>query len=103
MALVECLTRTEAKDLAIHCLEDGAVIFGKHFREELADDGLDDSDAYYVLKHGQIFKEPEQDIKSGEWKYRIEGETLDKQKIAVVFCFKTVDKLFLITVFCVRW
>jgi hypothetical protein len=102
MELVGCLTGTEAKDLALHCLEDGFVTYSKHFREELENDRLDDSDALYVLKHGHIYREPEQDIKTGEWKYRIDGRTLENQEIAVVFCFKRADRCFLITVFAIH-
>lgn len=75
------------------------MILSAHFRKELANDCLDMSDATYVLKHGHILREPEPDIKTGEWKYRIEGTTTESKRLAVVFCFKALDTCFCITVF----
>jgi hypothetical protein len=69
---VRCLSRAEAADLVRHCLSAGRVIPGKHFREELANEGLDILDAHHVLRKGNIFQEPETDIRSGDWKYRKE-------------------------------
>jgi hypothetical protein len=42
------------------------MISGKHFREELANEGLDILDAHNVLRTGIIFQEPEPDIRSGD-------------------------------------
>jgi uncharacterized DUF497 family protein len=78
------------------------VIPGKHFREELANEGLDILDAHNVLRTGIIFKEPEPDIRSGDWKYRIEGTDLEGKLLAVIFCFKDEATGFLITVFSMR-
>lgn len=102
MELVQCLTRAEAQSLVRHCLEEGSVILGRHFRDELANDRFDIADAMYVLKHGHIYKEPEIDVRTREWKYRIEGKTPDEDRLAVVFSFKTKDRCFLITVFALR-
>ncbi len=99
---VRCLTRSEAVDLVRHCLSAGRVISGKHFREELANEDLDILDAYNVLKKGHVFQEPEQDIRTGEWKYRMEGTDLEGKPLAVVFCFKDEVTGFLITVFSIR-
>jgi len=96
------LTRAEAVDLVRLCLSAGRVISGKHFREELADEGLDILDAHYVLKTGNIFLEPEPDIRSGDWKYRMEGTDLDGKPLAVVFCFEDESTGLLITVFSIR-
>ena len=48
---------------------------------------------------GRIFDAPEPDIKTGEWKYRIEGHEPGGKWLAIVFSFKTVERAFLITVF----
>jgi hypothetical protein len=99
---VRRLSRTEAVDLVRHCLSSGRVIPGKHFREELANEGLDILDAHYVLRTGNIFQEPEPDIRSGDWKFRMEGTDLEGKPLAVVFCFKDEATGFLITVFSLR-
>lgn len=99
---VTCRTLQEAVDLLRHCLESGEVIPGKHFRDELANDNLTIEDAWSVLKSGNIYNPPEPDIKTGEWKYRMEGYTPDGEWLAIVFCFKTRERAFLITVFSVE-
>jgi len=99
---VRCLARAEAADLVRYCLSAGRLIPGKHFREELANEGLDILDAHNVLKTGNIFQEPEPDIRSGDWKYKMEGTDLEGRPLAVVFCFKDESTGFLITVFSIR-
>ena len=75
---------------------------GPHFREELANERLVLTDVWEILRAGQIYSEPEHDIRSGEWKYRIEGWEQGGKWIAVVFSFKAVDTAFLITIFSVE-
>ena len=91
-------------DMLRDCLsdDDGAVIPGKHFREELTKEGLTIPDAWHVLRTGCIYNPPECDVKTGEWKYNVEGHTPDGTWLAVVLCFKEVNKVFLITVFSVE-
>jgi hypothetical protein len=99
---VTCRTLQEAANLMRRCLESGEVVPGKHFRDELVDDNLDMSDALTVLKSGAIYDAPEVDIRTGEWKYRMEGYAPDGQWLAIVFCFKSRKRAFLITVFSVE-
>ena len=99
---VRRLSRADAADLVRNCLSAGRVIPGKHFKEELANEGLDILDAHNVLRTGNIFQEPEPDIRSGDWKYRMEGTDLEGKPLAVVFCFKDAATGFLITVFSIR-
>jgi len=80
---------------------DGQVKPSKHFRDELdKEPDVTLPDVWHVLRGGCIFDPPEQDIKTGEWKYRIEGKTPDGVWIEVVFCFKAADRANLITIFC---
>lgn len=88
-----------AVDMLRDCLAGGNVIPGKHFLEELAKEGLTIPDAWQVLRTGCIFKPPECDIRTGEWKYTIEGYAPDEIKLAIVFSFKEIDTTYLITVF----
>ncbi len=74
---VERLSRPEAVKLLRECLRIGKIIPGKHFRDELAAEGLILPDVLRVLKTGNIFQEPECDPKSGDWKYRVEGREVD--------------------------
>ena len=72
---------------------------GRHFRDELAAEGLNFQDALPVLRSGTIFNPPEIDIATREWKYRIEGYEESGKWLAIVFCFKAVGSAFLITIF----
>jgi hypothetical protein len=90
------------KDLAKvklnHCLEEGTVVYSKHFREELSNDRLTMSDVLTVCRAGAISREPEIDIRTGQWKYTIDGITADRDRVAVVFTFRSERAVF-ITVF----
>ena len=86
-------------------MQKGNIIPRRHFRNELEKEALDLQDAVRVLKTGNIFLEPEPDTKTGDWKYRVEGvegAEVDGKWLAIVFCFKTEDTAFLITVFSVE-
>src|SRR5258708_39610460 len=97
--MVTCRTVQEAVDLLHYCLEDGEVAFGSHFRQEMTREQVSLEDAWTVLRKGRIYDPPEHDIKSGEYKYRVEGHEPGGKGLAVVFSFKTVEKAFLITMF----
>ena len=76
----------------------GAVIYSRHFRDELVNEGLTTEDVLTVCRSGAIIMAPEKDIKTGQWKYRIEGPTVDGRRVAVVFTFRP-DRAVFITVF----
>jgi hypothetical protein len=102
MALSELKT-LEAEDLLHHCLaEQGRVRWGPHFSKALTDEGLTFPDAWYVLRTGHIYECAEQDIKTREYKYKVEGHAPDGAWLTIVFCFKEVDTAFLITVFSIE-
>jgi hypothetical protein len=92
------LSRDQAKANLNRCLEEGAVIYSQHFRDELANDDLTTGDILTVCGSGAILMAPEKDIRTGQWKYRIEGMTADRRQVAVVFTFRT-DLAVFITVF----
>ncbi len=55
-------------------------------------------DVLAVSRSGVIVMSPEKDIRTGAWKYRIEGLTAERRSIAVVFCLRS-DAAVFITVF----
>jgi hypothetical protein len=101
MTVIECATSQEAIDLLHYCLADGEVRLTKHFREELKQEDLSVEDAYAVLRRGSIYEPPELDIKTREWKWRVEGREPSGKWIAIILTFKTIESVFLITVFSV--
>lgn len=94
----EPLGKAQAKTQLNRCLSEGSVIYSKHFRQELANDRLTTEDILAVCKSGAIIMAPEKDIKSGNWKYRIEGLSPEGLKLALVFTFRP-NMAVLITVF----
>lgn len=100
--LVGVMTLQEAEDLVRFCLGEGEVISGRHFREELAKEGIVFEDAWVVLRTGRIYDPPEQDIKTGEWKYRMEGYEPGGKWMVIALSFKTIQRTFLITIFSVE-
>jgi hypothetical protein len=92
------LTRDEAKAVLNRCLEEGEVKYTKHFGEELINDDLSTEDILRICKSGAIIEAPEKDIKTGQWKYKIEGTTSDNRRVAVVFVLRHLLAIF-ITVF----
>ena len=92
------LDKSEAKHELNRCLEEGTVVWVKHFREELANDRLTMQDVIRVCRSGAITVPPEPELKTGQWRYRIEGNTADGRRAAVVFTFRRGSAIF-ITVF----
>ncbi len=84
------------------CLEGGEVVPTKHFRDELAAEGLMLSDALFVIAHGGIYNDPEFDVRHQEWTYRVEGTEPDGKYVAIVLSFKSTETAILITIFSLR-
>lgn len=100
--LIGVMQATEAEDLLHYCMDQGEVTWGPHFSTALRHEKLVMIDALEVLKRGRIYSPAEEDIKTGEWKYRVEGYEPDGKWLAILFSFKKMDRAFLITVFSVR-
>ncbi len=100
--VADCLASGVAQGVLRDCLEDGNIIPSKHFRDELSNAGLTFEDALYVLRIGRIYDPAEQDIKTGEWKYTVEGHETEGKWIKIVFSFKSVDTALLITIFSIE-
>ena len=92
-----------AQDMLRDCLgEDASVIPGRHFLEELKKENLTLPAAWHVLRVGRIFNPPEFDVRTGHWKYSVEGYEPDGKWLVIVFCFRAVNRAYLITVFSVE-
>lgn len=100
--IVERQTQMKARQMLRACLEAGKVRYGPHFTNALADEKVDLTDAWGVLREGQIYDPPEEDMRTGKWKYRIEDHEPGGKWLAIIFCFEQADQAFLITVFSVK-
>jgi hypothetical protein len=96
-----CNTTQEAVDLLHHCLEEGEVVLSRHFRDELVIERLNIEDAWIVMRSGTVYEPPELDIRSGEWKWKVEGYEPGGKWLVIVFSFKPIARTFLITVYSV--
>jgi len=92
------LGKDDAKAKLNACIGEGTVGYTRHFREELINDGLTTEDVITACRSGAVAMAPEKDIRTGSWKYRIEGFTSDQCRVAVVFTFRPGQAV-LITVF----
>lgn len=101
--LVALKTSPAAKDLLLECLgEDGELILGKEFLAEVEKEDLTFPDVLHVLKLGDIVEPADENPKTGEWEYRIEGEGPDGDRLTMVFCFRAINRVFLISLLSVR-
>lgn len=71
-----------------------------HARREMNDDQLTIYDIEQGILSGEIV-ERQKDRETGEWKYRINGETVSGNKIEVITKFSIIGKLVIITVYVV--
>jgi hypothetical protein len=55
-------------------------------------------DVKFLFRSGVIRREPEYDVKRGEWAYRIEGKSLDDEPMYAAFSFKFCWSVTVITV-----
>lgn len=92
----------DAQDRLRQCLKAGQVIPGKHFRTELENESVSMIDTWTVLRHGQIYNEPEFHVGSQEWNYRVEGHEPGGKWLVIIFSFKAEHIAFLVTVFSVE-
>lgn len=69
-----------------------------HAEEEMADDNLSIFDIERVVLTGQII-ERQKDEKTKEWKYLVEGETIESRIAVVVGKLSITGKLVIITVY----
>lgn len=100
--MIECFSKADALRLLRHCLEQGIVQPGTHFRQELAAENVGYLEALKVLKGGNIYREPELDTKTRDWKYTVEGHEPGGKWLAIVFTFREVNHTFLITAFSIQ-
>jgi len=96
--MVKRMTSGEAVKAVRKC---ETVGFTVHALDEMFADKISRLEVLTALKSGNIFKPAEQDIKTGDWKYRMEARVMNRN-IAVVLTFRTVDRLTIITVWEVR-
>lgn len=69
-----------------------------HAEEEMVNDNLSIFDVEIGILNGEI-TERQKDSETGEWKYLIDGKTIDDDSIVVVVKLSETGKLVIITVY----
>ncbi|MDA8215222.1 MAG: DUF4258 domain-containing protein [Nitrospiraceae bacterium] len=77
-------SKAEALKVIRNILKNGAVIPSGHVQERMLQRGFDMQDILNVIRTGAIYTEPEIHPKTGRWTYKVEGKTIDGDKIDIV-------------------
>ena len=59
-------------------------MLSKHFRQRLRERNVSMQDIIAIIKNGVIRRDPEKDLVTSEWKYRIEGTSIDEIDTSVI-------------------
>lgn len=74
------------------------LVFIKHIKESMMKRNFTASDVLKVLSTGKLIKKGEFDDNYQNWKYRIEGEDVEGEKLTLIFSLtKEEDAIILIT------
>ena len=74
------------------------LIVSAHARKEMLDDNLSIDDVEMAILTGAT-QERQRDRITAEWKYRLQGETIDGRAMEVVAKFSPTGKLVIITLY----
>ena len=91
--------RDQARRIFATAVTSGRMTPIPHFWRELENARAARRDLEHVARTGRVYREPEPNIRSGNWRYRIEGTDVDGHRLQVVFEIVALDWVKLITVF----
>jgi hypothetical protein len=91
------MSREDALRFLRRSVIEGVIQFLPHVLLRCKERGIDLQDVLRVLKHGMIFAEPELDVRWNQWRYRVEGRSLDQEALAVIVAFADEDTTIVIT------
>lgn len=80
------------------CVRENRYVVTLHGEEEMDEDGLSIYDIERAILTG-IIKERQKDSEKEEWKYIIQGQTVDGSIIAIVVKLSLTNKMVIITVY----
>jgi hypothetical protein len=81
---VQPYSKEDARGIFRKACSDGAFISTKHARKRMQEYELDNNDILSLARTGVVFNEPELDIKTNEWTYRIESGSLQLKAVYVI-------------------
>ena len=77
-------SRTEALKRIKANLNDGAMYQTHHFKKRLRERDISTLDISYVIRNGRIDDEPDLDITTNQWRYKINGKTIDGDSLSII-------------------
>lgn len=80
------------------CVRENRYVVTLHGEEEMDEDELSIFDVERAVLTGVII-ERQKDSKNEEWKYIIQGQTIDESIIAIVVKLSVTNKMLIITVY----
>lgn len=80
------------------CIHTHRYVMTLHAEDAMSEEGLSIYDVEHCLLTGQI-AERQKDIQTGEWKYRVCGESLNGKIMEVVSKIGPAGKIVIITVY----
>ena len=96
---LKALSETEAMTVIRNHLKKGNVLIGKHFRDQLDARRITMQDVVHALTGGVIRKPPERDVTTGQWKYAVDGLSVDDEPLTIVVAIIDEYSSYFVTVF----
>ena len=80
------------------CLEQDRFRFHSDVWKAIRELQIDLTDALYVLRHGTICEEPVFDDEFGQWRFTVQGTTVDERELRMGFAFMEIDGVLVLTI-----
>ncbi len=94
----ETLSFDEAGDLINYILEEGRTTYSSHSFQRMDERGFTTQDVECILESGVVVAQ-EFDKEKKNWKYNVQGKTIDSDEAVVVTAVVDRFNLFIITVY----
>jgi len=97
---LEPLSPAEATAIIHEITRKGEIILSSHCRNEsMPKRNIDFQDILTVLLNGLVRRPPEFDEKHRQFKYRVEGVTVDEEETVVITVIMSLKSIFVVTVY----
>ncbi len=96
--IMDRLTPAEAQQTIRDIAKLGFVIPSVHCFDSMGNRNYSIQDLEFILKNGQVIREPIWDNKHANWKYEVEGRSIDRDKALIPTVILSHRELFAITI-----
>lgn len=87
------ISKEQAREIFNRAFLDGSVIYTKHCQERMEERNIDANDLMALARAGLVYKNPERDVKTGEWKFTIEHPSSHFKTVYTVLANKKIRLL----------